>query len=631
MQKQFTIAIALLCAFAEVNANENIEKKLNDLAFFDEEFSNKTSSESTSISESPSTNSLSYLCWDNCTPASYEDLLADPLLIIRTSYRFTDHRDCLSLAWQRVAQFDFLNAKDNSISSTPVHFNTPNILKNASATNHFNIIPPSVVNVEHHFDHITPSFHINDSNNKYEKMWWQIASNSDFTNIISTFDAVQEFHNTLILSNLDETFLNPNQTYFFRAKGFAQETWSDWSASFPFTVNQPLPVENVRIEKGYQDSLELKWDASGNQEIKYCVFGSNSQDFIPSIYSSVQADALLGTTLISASTADNYLGETSNPSWPIDSRFAYYRVIAKAQNHFSRPSPLINVSENTCCPTRDILQLDPLSDVYTLDPSQQLIRRVPFPSSYPWMQMRSVNSHGNDYKYIKNPYVSEEIWNELQPYFLPENHPAKTVLDRIFKHRILESRTAMRKAGFGILRHPQNEMIIAKHPRLKGYLIKAYLDNKEIKEYYWWKRRIDGVRQVQNCIDRHRYNSIMKTPKKWVYPLPPEPSPKSENVSRKNFILIVEDMHILTRKKNRSAYKKKMTPALLHALYIVLTENLLIDSIYASNIPFCHDGKIAFLDTEHFNNDKRPFELWKIAQYLSPDMHAYWDQLIHQK
>src|SRR5205085_2684107 len=70
----------------------------------------------------------------------------------------------------------------------------------------------------------------------------------------------------------------------------------------------------------------------------------------------------------------------------------------------------------------------------------------------------------------------------------------------------------------------------------------------------------------------------------------------------KRYILVVEDMHLLSSSENADAYVLDMNKAKLNALYIMLTENLLIDSIFIDNIPFCKDGKIAFIDTEHFNN-----------------------------
>lgn len=233
-------------------------------------------------------------------------------------------------------------------------------------------------------------------------------------------------------------------------------------------------------------------------------------------------------------------------------------------------------------------------------------------------------------KYAKNPHVSDELWLSLESYFLPDIHPAREVLDRLFsKHRLLKSKAALKKAGFDVFKHPQRDLIIARHPEMKGYLIKAYLDNKQTKEYEWWRKRIEGARMVQNCIDRHGFNSMFKTPRKWIYPVPAEPSPNSSHEdTRKNFILVVEDMNILKRKKNLKAYKKNMTPELLQGIYIVLTENGLTDSIFAPNIPFCHDGKIAVLDTEHYNKMDKELKLWKLAKYLSPEMHALWDQII---
>nr|MBA3817005.1 hypothetical protein [Parachlamydiaceae bacterium] len=226
--------------------------------------------------------------------------------------------------------------------------------------------------------------------------------------------------------------------------------------------------------------------------------------------------------------------------------------------------------------------------------------------------------------------VSDELWNELKPYFLPENHPIKANLDALFSmQRLLTSRKTLKHAGFNVLKHPQREIVIARHPALKGYLVKAYLDNKRIDEWRWWKKRIDGARQIQECIDRYNFNALMKTPKKWIYPLPSEPSPPNvPGIQRKNFILVVEDMNILSKKENKKAFKARMTTPLLDAIFIVLSENLLVDSIFAPNIPFSRDGKIAFIDTEHFNNVTRSMKYWKLLKYLSPEMREYWKMII---
>ena len=233
-------------------------------------------------------------------------------------------------------------------------------------------------------------------------------------------------------------------------------------------------------------------------------------------------------------------------------------------------------------------------------------------------------------KYQKNPYVETETWEQLEPYFLPDNHPIKATLDRIFsKSRALASNKAMKKAGFKLLKQPKNKLAIAKHPKLKGYLVKAYLDPMLTTDWVWWIKRIEGARAVQNSIDKHGYQALIKVPQKWIYPLPPEPSPKViPGAERKNFILVVEDMRVLNYEDNLEAYYKKPTRTLLNAIYTIITENLLIDSIYIDNIPFCKDGKLAFIDTEHCNDTSQPLKIERIAQYLSKEMHAYWEQLI---
>src|SRR5687767_6232302 len=85
---------------------------------------------------------------------------------------------------------------------------------------------------------------------------------------------------------------------------------------------------------------------------------------------------------------------------------------------------------------------------------------------------------GSLYSFTYNPHVPIEICNDLTPYFLPEEHPIKSKLDPLFaKHRITHSAATLKKAGFKIVsRGYRNHAIVAKHPKMKGYLIKVYTD-----------------------------------------------------------------------------------------------------------------------------------------------------------
>ena len=248
---------------------------------------------------------------------------------------------------------------------------------------------------------------------------------------------------------------------------------------------------------------------------------------------------------------------------------------------------------------------------------------------YSWLQKGSAATTINDAPYVRNPYVSEDLWDALVPYFLPTDSPIRPVLDHIFsKRRALRSPAALRKSGFHLMKHSKvKNFIVAKHPKLKGYIIKAYLDTSDAVEWEWWKKRIDGAHVIQDSIEKHGFENILRTTKKWIYPLPAEPSPK-EGHMRRNFILIVKEVDILNQHDNRKAYRKKMTPKILNALYTVIMENRLIDSVYSNNVPFCRDGRLAFIDTEHAQDTTRPVPIATVAQYLSPKMYEYWEQLI---
>lgn len=233
-------------------------------------------------------------------------------------------------------------------------------------------------------------------------------------------------------------------------------------------------------------------------------------------------------------------------------------------------------------------------------------------------------------EYIRPAHVSEEAWNTLSPYFLPETFPEKAILDEVFsKRRVLKSIKSMIKSGFFILTDPKDKIIVAKHINIKKYLIKVYLDGMPIAEWDCWRRRLRGVQVIQEAIERHGFQNIMKTPKKWVYPLPPSPLPPEQD--GKNFILVVEEIDILKDRKNRAAYKKKMTPEILEAFYLMLTEYRLLDSVYADNTPFCKDGRMAFIDTEWTGSKRQTMPLSAVAQYLSAEMLPYWQELVHRK
>lgn len=256
--------------------------------------------------------------------------------------------------------------------------------------------------------------------------------------------------------------------------------------------------------------------------------------------------------------------------------------------------------------------------------SQEIIAEKHFAKRHSWKNLAALSP------YERNTQVVDYVWNALQPYFVPEYSEEKAALDTIFAERgVLKSLRSLSKAGFHLITNPKSKIIVLSHPYLEGYLVKAYLESEDIPEWDCWLRRARGARIVREAISRHGYEHILKVPRKWVYPLPENPSPVKEGTFRKYFVLLVEKMDILDDKKNRKAFKKQMTREILGALYTLLMENLMIDSVYADNIPFCKDGKIAFVDTEYTGDRTRDVPLSALGQYLSPAMLAEWEQLLN--
>lgn len=236
------------------------------------------------------------------------------------------------------------------------------------------------------------------------------------------------------------------------------------------------------------------------------------------------------------------------------------------------------------------------------------------------------NHSREDYPY--NPHVSLETWDSLKPYFLPYNSPVRIILDPIFQsERVTLDRESIAAAGFKILRtQGTGSVCVAKHPRLEGYLVKIYPDNQVICEWENFLRRVKGAQSIDLCIQMHGFQNHFRAPKKWIYPLPIELSPPDDaQYMQKNFILIVEDMNILSMKDNSKAFKTQITPQILDELYTIITEEGLFDSVFRGNIPFNKEGQMNFIDTEHHHG--WPIKYHFLLRYLSPEMASYWQNI----
>lgn len=511
-----------------------------------------------------------------------------------------------------------------------------------------NDLKPSVnvVNDNRTFDYCIPSFQLESTAN-VDKIWWQISKEKDFAIIPSNFDQVQVYSSIVTLPALSDTFFNADDKYFFRVKGCVNGAWTEWSSTYEFIIKKPDALTSYKFEKIGDKQYEINWETDENSHVEYYVFGSNSLDFVPSIYTPAQIDAMMDGEVIQEKSIDNLQTITQEQKIIVDGSWAYYRILAKKNGQFSVPSPLIHVYDSDMVQNRDVLQIVDDQDGHVV------LKRMDIPHSYSWMdaylprtqlkawqdpidkingvvfrQLEADVSH----PYERSPHVTPEIWETVKPYLFPENHPMKPKLDRLFSStRVTMTNETFKKAGFKRNRIGRFSRIMASsNPKLEGLFIKAFADTELLIPADWKKllHRIEGARSIQACILRHGYQDTFKVPNKWLYPLPADPSPPNnpKRYLRKNFILVAEDMRIYEHDKNEKYYKKKMDRNKLNMLFTIFEEEGLFDSVYAFNVPFCKDGKLAFIDTEHHHRWPVPYH--KLDKYFSKDMRQYWNRLV---
>lgn len=230
--------------------------------------------------------------------------------------------------------------------------------------------------------------------------------------------------------------------------------------------------------------------------------------------------------------------------------------------------------------------------------------------------------------YPRNPYIEISLWDELTPYFLPYDHPIREKLDELFSQsRITLNAETVKAAGFTTPEHRNVSLtIVSKHPKLKGFLVKLFTDDQDILEWDEFLYRIEGAHLAHELIEKFGYERFFNVPEKWIYPLPSEPSPP-EGSYRKNFILVVEDMHVLRGEKGRARWRSSaVTKQFLHSLYNILESGGFADCVIGSNLPFSKkDGRVVFVDTEDYY--WWPINYSKLLRYLSKENQEYWKEL----
>lgn len=503
---------------------------------------------------------------------------------------------------------------------------------------HYNLQPISlpeqtinIANANHHFDHITPYFELENKESLPEKIWWQISIDKDFDFVIPNFERIQDFKQNIQLDSCTDTFFNPHEAYYFRLRELHDGQWSHWSPVFEFTVSKPEQVKPAFKKLG-DNQYQISWEPASEPDTQYLVFASNAYDFMPSIYASEQY-SLIDQNHELSEQVNNLIATTAECSLNIGTEYAFYRVIAERHGQYSIPSPLVRVYDYGLSIPRSVLQT-----AFT-SPELCSAERVAFPPAYPHFPEQNYlggkcrafdTAHLLKGRYVQSPYVETIVWNYVQPFFLPENHPVKPKLDRLFSKRVTQSSSTLKKAGFT---QPDpmkfSKTIVSPNKNVPGYMFKFFCDDqKGISDWQRLFYRVTGAIYIQDALNRYNINHLFVVPSKWIYPLPAEPSPPA-NMERKNFIVVEDKLDIYTGSENNKMWKSPIiNPVTLTWIVFLLQELGLSDSPYNFNMPITKDNRISFIDTEHHH--KWPVPLYKLWSYLSSDMGSFWNELCRQ-
>lgn len=248
----------------------------------------------------------------------------------------------------------------------------------------------------------------------------------------------------------------------------------------------------------------------------------------------------------------------------------------------------------------------------------------------PLVENRGISVQGKT-ESLGYPDLTYNEWQTVAPYLLPDLHPAKASLDKVFaKGRPTKNTKALEKAGFHIISEGHwSSTIICTHPKVSGFFIKLFTDDQEnIDDIRKLINRIKGANLARKIIEEKGWQHLFKAPRKWLYLIPP--GEEDRWPAPKKVLLVAEDMNIFPKAENYRRWSSNsfMNPELLAAVFTLITEGGFNDSVYPFNLPFGRDGRIAILDTEKFNGWPIPY--YKLTSYLSNEMQLLWMHFIEQ-
>jgi hypothetical protein len=194
---------------------------------------------------------------------------------------------------------------------------------------------------------------------------------------------------------------------------------------------------------------------------------------------------------------------------------------------------------------------------------------------------------------------------------MPFDDPVSLDLKALFRDpEMFDSRSSWSAAGFQVInRSSSGKIMVARHPSVHGLLFKKYTSDVSQKDQIAnYERRVEGADRLRSFIGKHGFSRLV-VPRKWIVDLP-------HPLSRRGpaHVLVVEQLDLIGDEQTKEAYQT-INPAVLTDLCVVLFHFRGMDS-NAKNLPFTSDGRIALIDTEHWDRGSSKSYLHRIGEYL---------------
>lgn len=178
---------------------------------------------------------------------------------------------------------------------------------------------------------------------------------------------------------------------------------------------------------------------------------------------------------------------------------------------------------------------------------------------------------------------------------------------------MFDSRAAWTRAGFQVIAGSSpTACMVAAHPSAPGYLFKKFtsaVSRKDQNENY--AARIEGARRLAKLIRKKKLRHVV-VPKKNLHDLP-------RDFGKRARILVVERLVVLDHDATALRYRGISEDVLREVLTMISKFRGLDSTIL--NVPFLHDGRVAFIDLEHWSRKKRT-RLKTIGGYLTAENRA---------